>query len=225
MDIQIDITDVSLTLTGGGGPVNILRGVDFRAATGETLSIAGPSGAGKTTLLMVLGGLEKPTTGRVRMANTDLTAMNEEALARFRRRHVGIIFQSFHLISTMTALENVALPLEFAGLRDSSVRAADALNAVGLDHRGKHFPSQLSGGEQQRVAVARAFVAHPSVILADEPTGNLDGITGAMVMELLFRLQKEHGTTLVLITHEAELASRCNRRFHMEDGLLEEVLA
>ena len=203
---------------GGAGPVNILRGIDLRVEPGETLCIVGPSGAGKTSLLMVLSGLEKPTGGSVRIAGAEITGLDEDELARFRRRHVGIVFQSFHLVPTMTALENVALPLEFSGEPDAAERARDALVATGLGHRIGHYPGELSGGEQQRVALARAFVARPALILADEPTGNLDSDTGARVMDLLFDLQREVGTTLLLVTHDSSLARRCSRLLKMEDG-------
>ncbi|WP_302504062.1 ABC transporter ATP-binding protein [Geoalkalibacter halelectricus] len=215
---MVEIVDLHLSLVGGGGQVNILRGVDLEVARGETLSIVGPSGAGKTTLLMAMSGLERPTRGRIRVDGIDLAGLNEDDLARFRREHLGIVFQSFHLVPTMTALENAALPLEFAGAPDARERAAAALEAVGLRDRQSHFPGQLSGGEQQRTALARAFVANPSLILADEPTGNLDRDTGARVMELLFGLQAEHGTTLILITHDDALAQRCGRCLHMADG-------
>ncbi|HBT82618.1 MAG TPA: ABC transporter [Desulfuromonas sp.] len=216
----VETADVHLSLVGGAGPVNILRGIDLTVAAGETVSIVGPSGAGKTTLLMVLAGLEQPSRGRVRVNGTELQGLNENDLARFRRQHVGIVFQSFHLVPTMTALENVALPLEFAGAADALKRARAALVATGLEPRLDHFPGELSGGEQQRVALARAFVAQPALILADEPTGNLDLETGAMVMQLLFDLQREHGTTLILITHDVTLAGRCHRTLHMADGRL-----
>ena len=217
---MVDIVDLHLSLVGGAGPVNILRGVNLSIAGNETISIVGPSGAGKTTLLMALSGLEKPTSGSVRVAGTDLTLISEDDLARFRRQHVGIVFQSFHLIPTMTALENVALPLEFAAADNPAEQAKAALEKTGLGDRLDHFPGELSGGEQQRVALARAFVAKPSLLLADEPTGNLDRETGQMVMDLLFDLQEEHGTTLVLITHDEALASRCHRSIHMVDGQL-----
>ena len=216
----VEIKSLHLSLVGGGGRVNILRGVDLRVERGETLSIVGPSGAGKTTLLMALSGLEQATSGEIRVSGTDLTRMNEDALARFRRRQVGIVFQSFHLVPTMTALENVALPLEFAGAEDALLQAAQALAATGLATRSSHFPGQLSGGEQQRVALARAFVAKPALILADEPTGNLDQETGQMVMDLLFDLQRESGTTLLLVTHDPLLASRCRRTVRMADGCI-----
>lgn len=215
---MVEIKDLHLSLVGGAGPVNILRGIDLSVAGGETISIVGPSGAGKTTLLMALSGLEKPTSGLVRVAGIDLTAINEDDLARFRREHVGIVFQSFHLVPTMTALENVALPLEFAAADNPAEQAKAALEKTGLGDRLKHFPGELSGGEQQRVALARAFVVKPSLLLADEPTGNLDRETGQMVMDLLFDLQKEHGTTLLLVTHDARLASRCHRTIRMIDG-------
>ena len=220
---MVEIKDLHLSLVGGAGPVNILRGVNLDIARGETISIVGPSGAGKTTLLMALSGLEKPTTGLVRVAGFDLTTLNEDGLARFRREHVGIVFQSFHLVPTMTALENVALPLEFAGISNSAEQAKIALEKTGLGDRIEHFPGELSGGEQQRVALARAFVVKPSLLLADEPTGNLDRETGQMVMSLLFDLQEEHGTTLVLVTHDEALASRCHRSIHMIDGQFKEL--
>ncbi len=198
--------------------VNILRGVSFRVGDGETVGVMGPSGAGKTTLLMLMAGLEKPSSGRVEVAGRDLTAMDEDALARFRRENVGIVFQAFHLVPTMTALENVALPLELARTGDALSKAAQALDAVGLSRRAAHYPSQLSGGEQQRVALARAFAPRPKLLLADEPTGNLDEETGALVMDLLFALRRDHGATLALITHDAALASRCGRIVHVRDG-------
>lgn len=215
---MIEMSNVHLSLTGGGGPVNILRGIDLQVGAGESVSIVGPSGAGKTTLLMVLAGLERPDTGRITIAGTDITRMGEQALARFRRLELGIVFQSFHLIGTMTAWENVALPLELAGVRDAGECAAAALDVVGLQARRKHYPSQLSGGEQQRVALARAFVARPSLILADEPTGNLDGDTGETIIRLLFELQAKQGTTLVLVTHDPALAQRCARTLNLLDG-------
>lgn len=217
---MIALEDVRLTLTGGGGEVNILRGVAARVAPGETVSVVGPSGAGKTTLLMIVGGLERPSGGRVRVAGVDLGGLDEDGLARFRREHVGIVFQSFHLVPTMTAWENVALPLEFAGRADARERAAEALEAVGLADRRLHYPAQLSGGEQQRAALARATVARPKLLLADEPTGNLDRQTGNRVVDLLFGLQAEHGTTLLLVTHDEALAARCRRTLHMADGRL-----
>ncbi len=216
----IEINNLHLSLIGGGGPVNILRGINLKIERGETVSIVGPSGAGKTTLLMALAGLEKCTSGQVSVAGTQLKHLNEDSLAEFRRRHIGIVFQSFHLIPTMTALENVALPLEFSSVPDALEQAQQALASTGLRERIDHFPGQLSGGEQQRVALARAFVSQPDLILADEPTGNLDQETGQMVMEQLFELQKQHATTLLLITHDPVLAERCNRRLSMADGRL-----
>ena len=220
MEPLVLLDDIHLTLTGGSGPVKILRAVDLRLLPGETLSVVGPSGSGKTTLLMVISGLEKPTSGRVRVAGRDLGPLDEDELARLRREHVGIVFQSFHLVPTMTALENVALPLEFARAEGAFDRAAEGLEAVGLTGRIKHYPSQLSGGEQQRVAIARAFAAHPSVLLADEPTGNLDAETGGRVIDLLFSLQERHGTTVIFITHDASLTPRCGRHLLMRDGAL-----
>jgi len=219
-DPLVNIRNLSLSLVGGAGPVNILRQINLTIAAGETLSIVGPSGAGKTTLLMALSGLERPSGGSVEIAGTELGRLDEDGLARFRRRYVGIVFQSFHLVPSMTALENVALPLEFAGVRDAAGRAREALEAVGLGGRLAHFPGELSGGEQQRVALARAFVPRPALLLADEPTGNLDRETGERVMELLFALQREQGTTLVLVTHDQQLAARCQRRLLMADGRL-----
>mgnify|MGYP001442411578 CR=1 FL=1 len=220
---MVEIKDLHLSLVGGAGPVNILRGIDLQIEAGQTVSIVGPSGAGKTTLLMALSGLERPTDGIIQVAGVNLHQLNEDGLARFRRRHIGIVFQSFHLVPTMTALENVALPLEFAGSNDAAERAAIALKATGLEHRLDHFPAELSGGEQQRVALARAFVANPSLILADEPTGNLDRETGQKVMELLFDLQHQHGTTLILVTHDERLAARCQLQIKMSDGSLRQT--
>ncbi len=213
---MISLSDVRLTLQSQAGGVNILRGVDFAAAAGEVAAVMGPSGAGKTTLLMLMAGLLAPTSGTVTVAGHDLTTMGEDALARFRRDNVGIVFQAFHLVPAMTALENVALPLEFAGRADAFDRAAEALDAVGLSGRRGHFPAELSGGEQQRVALARALAPRPRLLLADEPTGNLDGETGQMVMELLFSLSD--GMTLILVTHDPGLAERCGRVVHIRDG-------
>jgi putative ABC transport system ATP-binding protein len=216
----VDIKDLHLSLIGGAGEVNILRGIDLTVAPGKTVSVVGPSGAGKTTLLMALSGLERPTSGQIKVADIDLQTLDENGLARFRRQHIGIVFQSFHLVPTMTALENVALPLEFAGADHPLERARAALASTGLANRIDHFPGELSGGEQQRVALARAFVANPALILADEPTGNLDRETGQMVMQLLFDLQQEHGTTLILVTHDTDLAERCQQTVPMADGRL-----
>jgi len=214
----IEIADLHLTLTSDAGPVAVLRGIDLEVAQGETLGIVGPSGSGKTSLLMVMAGLEGATSGRVTIAGQPLAGLDEDALARFRRDHVGIVFQSFHLVPTMTALENAALPLEFAGRADALDRAAEALAAVGLAERLRHYPGQLSGGEQQRVALARAFVTEPSILLADEPTGSLDQATGETVMAALFDLQARSGTTLVLVTHAPDLANRCGRIVRIADG-------
>ena len=214
----VRVRDLVLTLPSAAGPVNILRGIDLDIARGEALGLLGPSGSGKTSLLMLLAGLERATSGTIALDGETITAMDEDSLARMRRTRVGIVFQAFHLIPTMTALENVAVPLELAGRRDAAVRAARALDAVGLSHRLTHLPSRLSGGEQQRVAIARAFAPEPRLLLADEPTGNLDHATGAVVMDLLFALRARHGTTLMLITHDSALAERCDRQVRMADG-------
>lgn len=214
----IQLSDIHLTLNSDAGEVNILRGLNLTIARGETVGLVGPSGSGKTSLLMVASGLERPTSGRAEVAGLDITHLNEDKLALFRREHTGIVFQNFHLVPTMTALENVALPLEFAGKSHAFEAARAQLAAVGLDHRVEHYPGQLSGGEQQRVALARAFVSEPTLLLADEPTGNLDGETGDHVMELLFDLHKRIGTTLLLITHAPTLAKRCDRVLCMTDG-------
>ena len=207
-----------LTVPSAAGAVNILSGIDLDVAAGEAVGIVGPSGSGKTSLLMVLAGLEQATAGSVRVAGQDITRLNEDALARFRRQTVGIVFQAFHLIPTMTALENVSIPLELAGAGDANARAAASLQAVGLGHRMTHLPGQLSGGEQQRVALARAFAPRPRLLLADEPTGNLDAATGRVVMDLLFAMRDEHGSTLLLITHDPALAARCGRQVRVADG-------
>ena len=216
------LEDVHLTLESPAGPVNILRGISLEIAAGETVSLVGPSGSGKSTVMMVIGGLERPSLGRVWIDGNDLGALNEDALARLRRAHIGIVFQAFHLIPTMTALENVALPLELGGRRDAFSVAGRGLAAVGLDHRVTHYPGQLSGGEQQRVAIARAFIAEPKLLLADEPTGNLDGATGRLVIDCLFEHQARHGTTLLLITHDPSVAERCGRQIHLSDGRIVE---
>jgi len=213
---------VRLTLTSAAGAVNVLRGISAKIQSGSTIGLVGPSGSGKSTLMMVLGGLERVTSGKVEIAGTDLGALSEDALARFRRDRIGIVFQSFHLVPTMTALENVAVPLELADRADAFAAAAAGLEAVGLKERLLHYPSQLSGGEQQRVAIARAFAPQPSLLLADEPTGNLDGETGKQVIDLLFALHAERGTTLLLITHDPALAERCDRIIHLRDGQIVE---
>jgi len=214
----VRVRDLRLTVPSAAGPVNILRGIDLDIEPGEAVGVVGPSGSGKTSLLMVLAGLEAATGGSVRLAGQELTGLGEDALARLRRQQVGIVFQAFHLIATMTALENVAIPLELAGAPDAMARAAESLKSVGLGHRLTHLPGQLSGGEQQRVALARAFAPRPRLLLADEPTGNLDGATGQAVMDLLFDLQAKHGTTLLLITHDPTLAARCDRIIRIADG-------
>jgi putative ABC transport system ATP-binding protein len=214
------LEDVRLTLASAAGPVNVLRGISLAVEAATTIGVVGPSGSGKSTLMMILGGLERASAGRVEIAGHDLNKMNEDALARFRRDNVGIVFQSFHLVPTMNALENVAVPLELAGRRDAFEMARAGLEAVGLKDRVLHYPSQLSGGEQQRVAIARAFASRPKLLLADEPTGNLDGATGKQVIELLFRLHAEVGTMLILITHDPALAARCNRTINLVDGLI-----
>jgi putative ABC transport system ATP-binding protein len=214
----VRVRDLLLTLPSAAGPVNILRGIDLDISRGEALGLLGPSGSGKTSLLMLLAGLERATGGTIELDGLTITAMDEDSLARMRRSHVGIVFQAFNLIPTMTALENVAVPLELAGRRDANKRAAAALDAVGLSHRLTHLPSRLSGGEQQRVAIARAFAPEPLMLLADEPTGNLDHATGEMVMELLFALRARHGSTLVLVTHDPALAVRCDRQVRLADG-------
>jgi putative ABC transport system ATP-binding protein len=223
----LSLTDARLTLDGNAGRVDILRGITLDVRRGETLGLVGPSGSGKSSLLMLMGGLERASSGQVRALGHDLTAMNEDALARFRRDHMGVVFQSFHLIPTMTALENVATPLELAGARDAFARAEEELRQVGLGARTGHYPSQMSGGEQQRVALARAAVSRPAILLADEPTGNLDGATGQAIMDLLFGLRDRHGATLVLVTHAPELAERCDRIVRLRDGVVEadEVMA
>ncbi|TYB86355.1 ABC transporter ATP-binding protein [Oceaniovalibus sp. ACAM 378] len=214
----LSLTDIRLSLDGNAGRVEILKGISLDVARGETVGLVGPSGSGKSSLLMLMGGLDRATGGRVRVAGQDITDMNEDALARFRREHMGVVFQSFHLIPTMTALENVATPLELAGVADAFERAEAELAAVGLASRGGHYPSQLSGGEQQRVALARAAAPRPAILLADEPTGNLDGATGQAIMDLLFGLRDRHGATLILVTHAPDLAARCDRTIRLEDG-------
>ena len=214
----IKLDDVHVTLPSRAGPVHILRGVDLSIAEGEAIAVVGRSGSGKSTLLMVIAGLERASRGGLQVAGAELNALNEDELARLRAAKIGIVFQSFHLVPTMTALENVALPLEFLDREDAFTAARAALQEVGLSHRESHFPGQLSGGEQQRVAMARALAPSPSLILADEPTGNLDATTGAEVMELLFTLKQRSGATLLLITHDVALAKRCDRTVTMTDG-------
>ena len=221
----IRVRGLRLTVPSAAGPVNILQGIDLQVGEGEAVGLVGPSGSGKTSLLMVLAGLEQATGGTVEVAGRELTRLGEDALARFRRDNVGIVFQAFHLIPAMTALENVAVPLELAGVRGVQERSAAALAAVGLEHRLGHLPGQLSGGEQQRVALARAFAPRPRLLLADEPTGNLDAATGGQVMDLLFGMQAQEGTTLLLITHDQALAARCGRQIRIADGRVREGAA
>ena len=215
---MVRLAGVTLNLRSAAGEVNVLRGIDLEVAGGEAIGLVGPSGAGKSTLMMVTAGLESPTRGSIQVAGRELTGLDEDALARFRRDHVGIVFQAFRLVPTMTALENVAVPLELAGRADAFNVAKDALDRVGLNHRLTHYPEQLSGGEQQRVAIARAFGTQPRLLLADEPTGNLDGATGETIIEFLFGLALNHGTTLMLITHDEALARRCDRIVRIADG-------
>jgi putative ABC transport system ATP-binding protein len=220
---MIALADVHLTLTSAAGPVKILRGIDLSVEAGRSVSVIGPSGSGKSTLLSVVGGIERPTSGAVAVDEQDLNALNEDDLASFRGREMGILFQSFHLIPTMTALENVAVPLELAGATDAFDRARDGLAAVQLAARGDHYPGQLSGGEQQRVALARALANQPKLLLADEPTGNLDEATGGDIVDLMFSIQRDREMTLLLITHDAGLAARCDHRFRMADGRLQAI--
>ena len=217
-DPVLALKDVTLQLEGNAGPVEILRGISLDIMAGQTVGLVGPSGSGKSSLLMVMGGLESATGGTVQALGRDLTAMDEDALARFRRDHMGVVFQSFHLIPTMTALENVATPLELAGRRDAFDRASEELAAVGLAHRTDHYPAQMSGGEQQRVALARALAPRPELLLADEPTGNLDGKNGQAIVDLLFGLSEDRGSTLVLVTHAPELAQKCDVQVRLDDG-------
>lgn len=214
----IELAAVTLSLGSAAGPVDILRGIDLSVEAGQSIGLIGPSGSGKSTLLSVMAGLEKPTSGTVTVAGQQLQDLDEDRLARFRRDNVGIVFQSFHLIPTMTALENVAIPLELAGDAGARDKAASELGRVGLGHRLDHYPAQLSGGEQQRVALARAMIADPRILFADEPTGNLDSRTGETIVDLLFGLGRDRGATLVLVTHDPMLAARCDRRLRLADG-------
>ena len=219
-DAMIVTKNLCVTLPSQAGAVNIIRGIDLSIASGETVGLIGPSGSGKSTLLMVLAGLEPASQGQVIVSGRDYANMDEDALSRFRRSSVGIVFQSFHLVPTMTAVENVALPLELAGVASAFEKAEAMLEEVGLAHRLAHYPAQMSGGEQQRTALARALVANPPVLFADEPTGNLDQNTGRQIMDLILRLAEERGTTVLLITHDRALADRCARVETMQDGRL-----
>ena len=218
--IVIAARDVTLSFGEGQARTDVLRGIDLDIRKGESLAILGPSGSGKSSLMAVISGLERASGGEVRVADMDLAALDEDALARARRGNIGIVLQSFHLLPTMTALENVAVPLELAGAVDAFERAAAELEAVGLGHRLGHYPAQLSGGEQQRVAIARAVAPRPQILFADEPTGNLDGETGRGIIDLLFDRQEASGATLIIITHDSSLAARCGRVIHVEDGLI-----
>lgn len=217
----VELADVRLSLGQGASRVEVLKGVSLQVAQGEIVGLVGPSGSGKSSLLMVLAGLERADSGMVRVAGQDITHAGEDALARFRGEHIGIVFQSFHLLPAMTALENVALPLELAGVDNAFPKAREALERVGLGARLDHYPAQLSGGEQQRVAIARAIVVKPPLLVADEPTGNLDETTGAAIIDLLFSLRRDTGATLVLVTHDASLAARCDRTVRLRSGHVE----
>ncbi|NDA47733.1 MAG: ABC transporter ATP-binding protein [Alphaproteobacteria bacterium] len=217
----IEMKNVDLSLGAGAARVHILKNLSLQIYPGDAVGLVGPSGSGKSTLLMTMAGLERPDSGSIVIENTMLDRLNEDQLARFRGARIGIVFQSFHLIATMTALENVAIPLELAGHKEAFERAAVELKAVGLGHRLQHYPSQMSGGEQQRVAIARALATSPAILIADEPTGNLDSQTGLEIVSLIFRLREERGTTLVLVTHDESLAARCDRRIHLRSGHIE----
>jgi putative ABC transport system ATP-binding protein len=219
-DMLLSLIDVRLSLASRAGTVDILRGIDFIARRGEAVGIIGPSGSGKTTLLLVMAGLERASSGRVTVNGIELSVMNEDELTEFRRGNISIIFQSFHLIPTMTALENVAIPLELKGMRQAFAEAEAQLESVGLHHRLAHYPGELSGGEQQRVAIARALASGSRIILADEPTGNLDQETGQGIIDLLFDLRESQGTTLLLVTHDSALARRCSRIVEIRDGII-----
>lgn len=217
-NVLVVLKNVDLSLGEGAAKIHVLKDVSLNIAKGEVVGIVGPSGSGKSTLLMVLAGLEKIDSGKVLIGDSDISRLNEDQSALFRGRHIGIVFQSFHLIPNMTALENTAVPLELAGHKDAFERAHQELSAVGLGHRLHHYPASLSGGEQQRVAIARALVARPKILIADEPTGNLDNTTGQAIADLLFKRAQENATTMVLVTHDKELAQRCGRQIHVKDG-------
>ena len=222
-DMAIRASNVTLTLGASDAQVSILRGVDLEVPYGVSVALLGPSGSGKSSLMAVLAGLERASGGSVLVDGLNFTELDEDALARARRGRIGIVLQAFHLLPTMTALENVAVPMELAGIDDPFGRAAKELEAVGLAHRLTHYPSQLSGGEQQRVAIARAMAAAPKIIFADEPTGNLDGSTGSSIIDLLFERRAALGATLLIITHDPTLAARCDRVIAMQDGLVVEA--
>ena len=221
----VELENVHLSLGRGAARVHILKGISLKIERGETAALTGPSGSGKSTLLMVMAGLERPDAGSVKVDGTSLGRLGEDALARFRRARIGIVFQSFHLIPTMTALENVAIPLELAGVAEAFALASGELAAVGLDDKLGHYPAQLSGGEQQRVALARALAPQPAILVADEPTGNLDEATGAGIIDLMFALKRDRGATLVLVTHDFALASKCERRIELRSGRIEDSAA
>ncbi len=217
----IEMANVDLSLGRGAARVHILKNISLQVARGETVGLTGPSGSGKSTLLMAMAGLERADSGRIAIEGTDIGRLGEDALARFRGQRIGIVFQSFHLIPTMNALENVAVPLELAGQRDAFDRARAELAAVGLAERTSHYPAQLSGGEQQRVALARAIAPRPAILVADEPTGNLDEATGSQIVDLMLALKRDRGTTLVLVTHDLSLAARCDRTIRLRSGSIE----
>ncbi|NEU10957.1 ABC transporter ATP-binding protein [Methylobacterium sp. BTF04] len=221
----IALSGIDLSLGRGAARVHVLRGISLEVGQGEAVGLVGPSGSGKSTLLMVMAGLERPDSGRIVVEGTDLGGLDEDALARFRGRRIGIVFQAFHLVPTMTALENVALPLELADKPDAHFRAKAELEAVGLGHRLHHYPAQLSGGEQQRVAIARAIAPDPAILVADEPTGNLDEATGRQIVDLLFALKRDRGATLVLVTHDPGLARLCDRTVRLRSGRVEDPVA
>ncbi len=220
MNDALRLSDVYLTLPAASGPVHILKGVSFRASPGESVAIVGPSGSGKSSLIAVSTGIERATGGVISLLGERLDGRSEDALARLRRGRVSLVFQSFHLLGTMNAFDNVRVPLEIAGLANVDELARSALAAVGLAHRMDHYPGQLSGGERQRVAVARALASNPAIVFADEPTGNLDGVTGAMVADMLFGIAKERGAALIVVTHDPEIAARADRVVEMRDGTI-----
>jgi putative ABC transport system ATP-binding protein len=221
----VELENVHLSLGHGAARVHILKGISLQIVRGETTGLVGPSGSGKSTLLMVMAGLERPDAGAVEVNGVSLERLGEDALARFRGAQIGIVFQSFHLIPTMTALENVAIPLELAGAAAPFARARAGLDAVGLSHRSAHYPAQLSGGEQQRVALARALAPDPAILVADEPTGNLDETTGQSIIDLMFALKRDRGATLILVTHDLALASKCDRIVRLRSGKIEDAVS